>query len=262
MWLAFFEAIANGDLEAISLITASNPELDINYQILGGWTALHTACWRGHGNIVSFLLGCPNIDVNCQTHVDETPFAVACIKGCVSCVRLLLDDPRVNVNERDFDEEEEASSPPLWHAAFGGHLDVIRWWIASGREMDLGVRDEEDTDAISIALQRGHKECQSLLEKFEEDPRKTRYLVRIELGCFVEAAREMYALVVFVSDGLLRIKDNNSTIVARFFQMTCLLPLELQMVMCLRLVGSSKTLIKSEHSEFAFKDLAKLLGVP
>ena len=29
-----------------------------------------------------------------------------------------------------------------------GHLEVIKWWIASGREMDLGQPGNEKNDAI------------------------------------------------------------------------------------------------------------------
>ena len=48
-------------------------------------------------------------------------------------VRELLKDSRVKVNEPQKD-----GYTSLWSAAADGHLDVIKWWIASGREMDLG----------------------------------------------------------------------------------------------------------------------------
>ena len=43
-----------------------------------------------------------------------------------------------------------------------------------------------------------------LLERFRENPRDTRHVVRIELGFYDDVAAEMFALVVFVSDGLLQ----------------------------------------------------------
>ena len=59
----------------------------------------------------------------------------------------MLKDSRVKVNEPDND-----GSTPLWCAAYYGHLDIIKWWIASGREMDLGKPGDVDkTDAIGVA---------------------------------------------------------------------------------------------------------------
>jgi len=73
--------------------------------------------------------------------VDALPFFV---RWTPLLCRELLKDPRVKVNE----PENDRCSPLYW-AAFNGHLDVIMWWIASGREMDLGKPGEIcKTDAI------------------------------------------------------------------------------------------------------------------
>jgi len=70
----------------------------------------------------------------------------------------------------------------------------------------------------------------------------------------------MFALVVFVSDGLLQINDTTtSTPAARFFNIAAQLPLELQMVLCFRQVGSTKEIIPGKDSEVAFKELARRL---
>ena len=70
----------------------------------------------------------------------------------------------------------------------------------------------------------------------------------------------MFALVVFVSDGLLEIKDTTTrTPAARFFSIARRLPLELQMMLCHRVVGSAKEIISGKDSEVAFKELARRL---
>ena len=67
------------------------------------------------------------------------------------CVREMLKDSRVNPNEPD-----EYGRTPLWWAAREGYPEVIRWWIASGREMDLGKPGDFDhTDAIEVAKKKG-----------------------------------------------------------------------------------------------------------
>jgi len=120
----------------------------------------------------------------------------------------------------------------LWWAAVGnGRLDVIKWWVASRREIDLGNLENEETDSIEMAKRYGYSDVVTLLERFQGDSAKTRHQVRIELGWYDPAAAEMFALAVFVSDGLLRIKDTLTTIpAARYFNIAAQLPLELQMV--------------------------------
>jgi len=100
----------------------------------------------------------------------------------------------------------------------------------------------------------------TLLERFKSDAAQTRHALRVELDWYDELAAKMFALVVFVSDGLLQIKDTTTTTpAARFFKIAAKLPLELQMVLCFRLVGSAKEIIHCKESEAAFKELARKL---
>ena len=81
--------------------------------------------------------------------------------------------------------------------------------------------------------------------------------MRVEVGWYDDLAAEMFALVVFVSDGLLQFNDTTTpSPAARFFSIASQLPLELQMVLCYRVVGSSKEIIPGKESEMAFKELA------
>ena len=86
-------------------------------------------------------------------------------------------------------------------ASINGRLDGIKWWIASGREMDLGTPGVNTTDAIGAAKKRDRKEVVTLLERFKENPVETKHAMRVELDWYDELAAEMFALVVFVSDG-------------------------------------------------------------
>ena len=149
---------------------------------------------------------------------------------------------------------------PLMVAASWGRLNVIKWWIVSGREMDLGKPGDDDmTDAIGMAKKRRKTEVVTLLERFK-NPVKTRRSVRVELGLLDELAAEMFALVVFVSDGLLQTDDATTpSPAARFFFIVAQLPLELQMVLCYRVMGSSKVIIRGKESEVAFMELARKL---
>ena len=93
-------------------------------------------------------------------------------------------------------------------------------------------------------------------------PVETRHAVRVELGLLDELAAYMFALVVFVSDGLLQINDATPSPAARYFNIARRLPLELQMLLCHRQVGSAKEIIPGKEREVAFKELARRPGDP
>jgi len=255
----FYDAVNGGKVEEVKEILRSNPNLKVNWKNEkdNDYTALIIACENGHDSIVSILLAHPDINVNVKNGSGYTPFNIARVYGRISCVRLLLRDSRVNPNEPDY-----LGHTPLWSAAGGDHLDFIEWWIASGREMDLGKPgDVDSTDAIGRAKKEGKTEIATLLERFKSDAAQTRHAVRVELGWYDELAAKLFALVVFVSDGLLQIKDTTTTPspAARFFSIARRLPLELQMMLCFRQVGSAKEIIPGKESEVTFKELARRL---
>jgi len=227
---------------------------------------LHCACLEIDSSpVIPFLLAHPDINVNANSKDEYTPFYLACENGYTSCVRELLKDSRVKVTEPDGD-----GRTPLWRAACWGYLDIVEWWIASGREMDLGRPGDGKTDAIGVAKKidpwhsavdkRRRAEIATLLERFKSDATQTRHEVRVELGLLDDLAAEMFALVVFVSDGLLQINGTTTpSPAARFFKIATQLPLELQMVLCFRQVGSGREIIPGKVSEVAFKGLARRL---
>jgi len=250
-------AVIHGHVKRVAELMRQDPEFNVNEQNEVGWTWLHSACWESDSRsaVIPLLLAHPDINVNVKDRYGDNPFYVACANGAASCVREMLKDSRVKVNEPN-----KYGCAPLWFVASEGHLDVIRWWIASGREMDLGKPgDIHKTDAIGVAKKSGKTEVVTLLERFKENPEETRHAVRAELGLVDEMAAEMFALVVFVSDGLLQINEMTSSPAARFFSIAAQLPLELQMVLCFRQVGSGKEIIPGKESEAAFKELARRL---
>ena len=169
----------------------------------------------------------------------------------------MLKDSRVKVNEPDM-----FGYTPLWWAASEGYFEVLKWWIASGREVDLGILGDWKVDVVRRAMNKRHGDVATLLKRFKKFPGETRHQVRVELGLVDELAAEMFALVIFFSDGLLQIKkrvNTKSKPAARFFRIASRLPLELQMVLCCHVMGSAKEIISGKDSEAAFKILAKLV---
>ena len=264
-------AVLKGDAKEVAERMRQNHVFNVNNDQNGnGWTLLHHACRESSRSaVIPLLLAHPRIDVNAKNFSGYTPFYYACGDGRPSCAREMLKDSRVKVNE-----PTNYGRTPLWVAAANSHPDTIKWWIASGREMDLGKPGDLDkTDAIGVAKRNSETEVVTLLEKFKENPNEIRHAVRVQLGLVDEPAAEMFALVVFVSDGLLQIKHTTTPSPAarffsiarslpflkssnpnldfgsqRFFRISAQLPLELQMVLCYRLVGSGKEIITGKDA--------------
>jgi len=248
-------AVQIGDAKELAELMRQDPGFNVNKQDVYRSTLLHHACLGSDRSaVIPLLLAHPDIDVNVKDNYGGTPFYFACY-GRPSCVREMLKDSRVKVNEPN-----NVGETPLWRAARYGHPDLIRWWIVSGREMDLGTPGNVGkTDAIG-AKQNDKTEAATLLERFKENPVETRHAMRVKLGLLDELAAEMFALVVFISDGLLQTNDSTTpSPAARFFSIVKRLPPELQMLLCFRQVGSAKEIIPSTEREAAFTRLAKRL---
>jgi len=154
-------------VKELAELMRQNPGFKVNMALKGDqyrWTLLHLACFGGHRSaVIPFLLAHPAINVNLKDGEGWTPFYCACYNGYTSCVREMLKDSRVKVNEPDM-----KGRTPLYLAARYDSLDIIKWWIASGREMDLGTPgDVNKSDAIGAARVFGPSEVVTLLKRFK-----------------------------------------------------------------------------------------------
>ena len=152
-------AVENGDAKKVAELMRQDPGFDVNELDVYGFTSLYYACdCDSRSAVIPLLLAHPDIDANVKNESGQSPFYYACY-GNPSCVREMLKDSRVKVNEPN-----NYGFTPLWCAARWGHLDVIKWWIASGREMDLGKPGDKRTDAIGAAKKCGTPGVVTLLE--------------------------------------------------------------------------------------------------
>jgi len=186
----------------------------------------------------------------------------------VSVVRLLLKDPRVDVTLDD-----NTGRTPLWWASLYESHKVIEWLIASGRDLgDIENKkgnfwDGIDYTAMEIAREENKTDVVSLLERFIAIPAQTRHELRVRLGVLDALAAEVFALTVFLCDNLLQLTPashpaatpNPAAAAIPFFAIAKRLPMELQMILCRRAVGSMKQSILRKDLEAAFKSLARIL---
>ena len=120
--------------------------------------------------------------------------------------------------------------------------------------------DDINYNALEIAREEGWIEVVCLLERFIANPEETHHKVRVKLGVLDELAAEVFALTVFLCDGLLQLQPTDSgAAMIRFYSIASKLPMELQMILCHHAVGSMKQNILRKDSEIAFKSLARIL---
>ena len=127
-----------------------------------------------------------------------------------------------------------------------------------------GLWDGNEYTALEIARKLNRAQVVSLLERYASNPTQTRSEVRVELGMLDEVAAEVFALTVFLCDGLLQLKPalvptTSNLNAARFFTVVRRLPMELHLMLCHRAVDSDNDCILSKDSEAAFKSLARIL---
>ena len=256
-----FLAARDGRVSEVSSLLKEHPSINVSWTDYYHRTSLHIASNNGRFEVVKLLLAHPAINVNMKIG-GHTPFSLGCLRVQVSIVEVLLKDPRVDITLGDRND-----CSPLWYASRDGILEVIERLIASGR--DLGdVRnktgknfDSKEYTALEIAREENRTEAAALLQRFITNPAQTRHEIRAKLGMLDELAAEVFALTVFLCDGLLQLKPASHPAAAatRFFVMTKRLSMELQMILCHSAVGSRKQNILRKDSEAAFKSLAILL---
>jgi len=255
-------ASEDGCVEEVLSLLSDNPGLDVNWaEPETYWTSLHLASFYGHVEVVKLLLAHPHINVNVLTSFKCSPFLLCCDNGHTSVVQMLLKDPRVDITLEDDD-----NCTSLWWAAYYGHHEVIEWLIANGRDLAnlVNVKGNYFIDieytALEIAREGNQTEAAAVLERFMSNPGQTRHELRVKLGVLDAMAAEVFALTVFLCDDLLQLQPTDSCAARiKFFVIASMLPMELQMILCHRVVGSMKQTILRKDSEPAFKSLARIL---
>jgi hypothetical protein len=249
------ETCRNGDASEVADIIKNNPELDLNCVVQGYLTPIHECCYRGNAPLVKLLLSNSRVNVNTQTSIGYNPFMTACGLGRASVVKVMLKDNRVLITEPCMDGDT-----PLRKTLRGCDIPVFKQMIASGR--DFGM-DQSDIKNVGEWYLRPsgepsyYSQTLELAEDFVRDPDSTRYKVRCEVGYFRELSAANFASVVFLCEDLLKVGPEHPAKTARFFSIAQRLPMELQMILCHRSVGSASDFILSSDSEVAFKELAK-----
>ena len=107
-----------------------------------------------------------------------------------------MNDKRVDINKGNNNDKT-----PLWIACWNGYIEIVEYIFASGREVNVHIKDNKGQTAIDIARKRANRKKTSsetkerfqerirryekiveLLESFERNPIETRFKLRLKLG--------------------------------------------------------------------------------
>jgi len=144
--MELFEAALKGQPELVREVL-QRPGLNVNWENTtdSNKTAFHLVAATGSQDLIKSFLYHPDIDVNRRTTFRNVPFLLARFNGNPGVMKVLLEDPRIDIVAQD-----QGGRTPLWWASSDGLVNVVRWMIASGRELALEVRGKTMGDGKDL----------------------------------------------------------------------------------------------------------------
>jgi len=223
-------ACLKGDASMVDFLLR-HPKLDVNKSHGGGFPPFFLACEKDYKDVVSLLLADMRLNPSKPSDTGATPFLIASHYNHKEVVSLLLADMRIDINTPN-----NYQCTPLWFASQNGHLSVVQLILASGREVDTktksitgedewnnktaaevarvqGSRDicvDESVDEFTRRKQNGPL-IAALIDSFDLDPVHTRQQLREHPELRDSFISDLFALVVFLCDGLLTVGAESPT---------------------------------------------------
>jgi len=261
-----YAATKRVDIEEVTELVAA-PSCDVNWVNPSNplrLTALHLACSHGFVAGVRALLRRADLNVNISTRTGTQPFLLACHGNQVEIVKLMVADIRVDLTAAD-----TQGRFPLWWAVTCGHVEVAEWLVASRAPLllDRGVIARKTLRSLSTSGDDLGKQSCQLVKNLCEAPERTRHEIRLRLKVTEILVPTLFAAVVLLCDGYLVMKAGvvSSLLAApteaattaaaaeRFLKMAVKLPMELQMLLCHRVFGSTKQNVTANDLEPAVR---------
>jgi len=240
---------------------------DINSRSGEGFTALHIAAADNNIGAIQELLSRPGIDVNLTCFEGCTAFAMACKECHVGSASVIGKFPAADLSLPD-----HQNHTPLWHAVSHNSFRLINVMILLNKDLgcvDLPLLIATNNAAMFGAGTQQRQEADKIvlfLQKVKEDRADAVRFATLKHGIYDRRAADFFALIVFLCDDHLKIKDeeeNEDPALSgsrRFFAMTARFPKEIQMLICQRRANCMKISIATRFSEPAFKKLTCILS--
>ncbi|XP_048843963.1 ankyrin repeat and SOCS box protein 3 [Brienomyrus brachyistius] len=148
-----FAAVDSGHRKVVELLVREGSEVNSSHSA-SGWSCLHQATFKGHSEVVSFLVGVAQLDITDDFEI--TPLFVAAQYGQRRCLELLA-EAGADTNHQSHD-----LATPLLIASQEGHLSCVTALLEYGADPNLYCNEDAWQLPIHAAAQFGHT---SILER-------------------------------------------------------------------------------------------------
>ncbi|XP_076443656.1 protein fem-1 homolog A-like [Babylonia areolata] len=123
---------------------------------------LHEVCENGQPNLLKIWLAETNVEclrtiLHFYLNGGSTPLILACKNGHLELVKFMVEDCGVNISQTGsvrFDGEDIEGAPPLWCAAAAGHVEVVRYLVFKGADINKTTRS--NSTPLRAACYDGH----------------------------------------------------------------------------------------------------------
>jgi len=219
---------------------------------------------------VELLLKQPKINPMSESSDQSTPLSYACLQGHAHVVEAMLRHKRdVDVNKLN-----RYNCTPLWYCSRFGFKDCVEQLVLSGRWLNLQHKSNAqhysapNLSAKQVAREYAHEEIADLLAAFEVDPMKVRFQLRRKYKWHDYEAACIFLYGVMLSDGYFNLlyhpskyplrnhhKNKHLINIRRFFDIFARLPMELQMILSIRVFGLKKDFISFQVIDQVLKEI-------
>ncbi|PSN53986.1 hypothetical protein C0J52_13483 [Blattella germanica] len=125
------------------------------------WGPLHISAYKGHVDVVRYLLEFPGTDITCKDSKGRTALHLATLKGKYEVLKLLLGVSRIDICAVDNDGftalHTACASPFIGEIPPGKFIQCI-YLLMSREGMNLNVPDKEGITALGRALMASDKD--------------------------------------------------------------------------------------------------------
>ncbi|XP_062606075.1 serine/threonine-protein phosphatase 6 regulatory ankyrin repeat subunit A-like [Saccostrea cucullata] len=126
-----------------------------------GWTALHSACWGGSVEIVSFLIE-KGMEINALSNDGRSILHIACLNGEYEVCEYL-----VEINPDLLNVKDKTYNTVLHDAACGGNVQIVKLLIE--KNMDINAQGTNGETVLYKCCRWGKMEmCEYLVSNFPE----------------------------------------------------------------------------------------------
>ncbi|CAG2188589.1 unnamed protein product [Mytilus edulis] len=156
-----------------------NSRVDTTKKNRAGWSPLHTACIKGHIEVVKLLIKV-GMNINDKTNSGSTPLHKACQEGHFDTVKLLLDlNSQVSNGLVDTTIKDEKGWLAVHVACDNGHIEVVKLFFEVG--INLNVISNSGSTPLYLACKRGHFETAKYLIELNDQISNSRVDTRIQI---------------------------------------------------------------------------------